>query len=144
MSVPSRATRVQPGAAPRAASLRALATAKRQVATALRAQAAAVDLEADALEQQATFTELGPRNDDGPTDRLLTLEEGAEKLAIQPDTLRKWASAGRVASIKTGRGVRFRVEDLEAYIADRRRPTVLEVARTARGRGQRQGHADAT
>ena len=53
--------------------------------------------------------------------KLLTRFEAAEYLSVKPQTLALWHSTGRYALpvIKVGRGCRYRLEDLEAFIASR-------------------------
>ena len=52
---------------------------------------------------------------------LLTRDDAAAYLNVQPGTLRVWACERRYALpfIKVGRAVRYRVEDLDAFIASR-------------------------
>lgn len=53
--------------------------------------------------------------------QLLTRDEAAEYLNVRPQTLALWHSTGRYALpvIKVGRAVRYRIADLEAFIASR-------------------------
>lgn len=53
--------------------------------------------------------------------RLLPRDEAAEYLGIKPQTLALWHSTGRYALpvVKVGRSVRYRLSDLEAFIAAR-------------------------
>ncbi|MBM70852.1 MAG: DNA-binding protein [Haliea sp.] len=55
--------------------------------------------------------------------RLLTPEQVAETLGVTPHTLAVWRSEGRyeLPYIKTGRLVRYLVEDVQAFIQARRR-----------------------
>lgn len=50
--------------------------------------------------------------------KLLTVEEGAEKLGIHPETARKWLREGRLSGVKIGRHWRFREADLNKFIAN--------------------------
>ncbi len=51
---------------------------------------------------------------------LLTDREVALVLAVQPDTVRRWAARGQLPSIRLGgRLLRFRTEDVERWIAER-------------------------
>jgi excisionase family DNA binding protein len=51
---------------------------------------------------------------------LLTRLEAADYLRIQPQTLAVWAVAGKnLPYVKIGRSVRYRLSDLEKYIAKR-------------------------
>lgn len=52
---------------------------------------------------------------------LLTLEEAAKILKVNPGTLRRWDNEGRLKAVRVGnrRGVgdrRYRTEDIENYI----------------------------
>jgi len=49
--------------------------------------------------------------------KCMGLDEAASTLAIQPSTLRRWARAGRIESVRLGRRLVFRAEALEAFIA---------------------------
>jgi excisionase family DNA binding protein len=53
--------------------------------------------------------------------KLLTRVEAAEYLSVKPQTLALWHSTGRYALpvVKVGRAVRYRLEDLERFIASR-------------------------
>ena len=52
---------------------------------------------------------------------LLTSEESAEKLGIKPRTLVRWRGYRKgPAFVKVGRSVRYRQEDLDAWVASRR------------------------
>ena len=51
------------------------------------------------------------------TNELLTVEQAAAYLSIRPWTLRHWVSDRRVTYVKMGNRVRFRVRDLDAFIA---------------------------
>ena len=52
----------------------------------------------------------------------LTTEEAAEYLQVHIDTLRRWARTGVVPAAKLGNrgGVRFRREDLDRFLEERR------------------------
>jgi len=56
--------------------------------------------------------------------KLLTVADTAEILGVAPHTLAVWRSTGRydLPYVKTGRLVRYRLADLEAFI-ERRRQT---------------------
>ena len=47
---------------------------------------------------------------------LLSLYQAAEILAVSPETLRRWAAARRVASVKLGRRLLFDEEALRAWV----------------------------
>lgn len=53
--------------------------------------------------------------------QFLTRAEAAEYLGNKPQTLALWHSTGRYALpvVKVGRSVRYRISDLEAFIAAR-------------------------
>jgi excisionase family DNA binding protein len=48
--------------------------------------------------------------------RLLDAEATAVYLGVTPAAVRQWASERRLTHVKLGRLLRFRVEDLEAFI----------------------------
>lgn len=54
------------------------------------------------------------------TTKLLTREEAAEYLGIRPQTLAKWAMTKKhkLPFVRVGKLVRYRIEDLEKFIAD--------------------------
>jgi excisionase family DNA binding protein len=54
-------------------------------------------------------------------DALLTRDEAANYLHVQPGTLRVWACERRypLSFVKVGRAVRYRLEDLDTFIASR-------------------------
>lgn len=56
--------------------------------------------------------------------RLLALEEGAWYLGTTPRQLRELWSRREIAAVKVGRLVRFRREDLDAYIEAHTVPAV--------------------
>jgi excisionase family DNA binding protein len=59
--------------------------------------------------------------------RLLTVDDVAEILRVSPDSVYDYARDGRLASIRFGRSVRFRPEDVEAFItAAAERPRLLD------------------
>jgi len=53
--------------------------------------------------------------------RLLTRKEAAELLRVKPQTLATWHCAGRYSLpvVKVGRSVRYRLADLEHWLAKR-------------------------
>ena len=69
---------------------------------------------------------MAERNPRAPLTRLLTDQEVATFLAVQPDTVRRRAARGDLPSIRLGRLLRFRQEDVEAWVAGHRAPTSFE------------------
>jgi excisionase family DNA binding protein len=67
------------------------------------------------------------RSKERMTDKLLTLEEAAERLNITPRHVRRLVFERRIAYRKVGRFVRFHPDDLAEYIAAQR----VEVTRPA-------------
>lgn len=52
--------------------------------------------------------------------QMLTRPEAAAHLRIQPQTLAAWAATGKnLPYVKIGRSVRYRLQDLDRFIADR-------------------------
>jgi len=47
-----------------------------------------------------------------PADRLLSVEEAAFMLGIQPKTLYVWSSQGKIEKVKIGKSLRFRESTL--------------------------------
>ncbi len=47
-------------------------------------------------------------------EKLLTVPQAAERLAISPATLRKWLYLRRLSCVRVGRAVRLRESDVEA------------------------------
>ena len=47
---------------------------------------------------------------------LLTRQEVADQLRVTVRTLERWEDEGRLVPIRLGRNVRYRGEDVEAYI----------------------------
>ena len=64
------------------------------------------------------------------TDKLLTMEEAAERLNTTPRHVRRLVFERRIAYRKVGRFVRFHPDDLAEYVAAHR----VEVARPGAGR----------
>lgn len=54
-------------------------------------------------------------------EKLLTRREAAEYLGVRPETLAVWYCTGRyrLPVVKVGRAVRYRLGDLEAWLASR-------------------------
>ena len=54
---------------------------------------------------------------------LLTTEEAAEYLKLKPNTLERWRTQypDRLPFVKIGRTVKYRLEDLQAYVSNNRK-----------------------
>ena len=69
---------------------------------------------------------------------LLTDRQVAEMLAVKPDTVRRWAATGDLPCVRLGRLLRFRAQDINAWVAQhvsppptrrlRRRPGSIRVS----------------
>lgn len=57
-----------------------------------------------------------------PNKRLLTVEETAEYLGIAEQTVRNWASTGKLPKVRVHGCLRFDVRALDAWIAERSEP----------------------
>lgn len=55
--------------------------------------------------------------------KLLTAAEAAERLAVSPVTVRRWLHRGHIPSVKLGRTLRVREEDVEALVRFGLEPT---------------------
>jgi len=57
------------------------------------------------------------------SETLLTPDEVADFLCVTPHTLSVWRCTGRynLPFVKVGRRVRYRKEDVEAFVSERRR-----------------------
>lgn len=51
------------------------------------------------------------------TDRLLNVTEAAQMLGLKPSTLYQWAYERRIAYVKMGGALRFRLSAIEKLIA---------------------------
>lgn len=51
-----------------------------------------------------------------PEEHLLTEEEVAEMLSCTPSAVRKWRGEGKIAYVKLGALVRFKPEEVQAFI----------------------------
>lgn len=49
-------------------------------------------------------------------DRLVNVKEAATMLAVKESTIYQWAYQRRIASVKLGRGLRFRLSDIQRII----------------------------
>jgi excisionase family DNA binding protein len=65
------------------------------------------------------------------TDKLLTMEEAAERLCTTPRHVRRLVFERRIAYRKVGRFVRFHPDDLAEYVAAHRveaaQPTIMRL-----------------
>jgi len=68
-------------------------------------------------------------------ERLLTLEEVAERLAVAPKTIRGWLREGKLKGLKVGKLWRVREQDLEAFLAEAERATAQGRAKGATSQG---------
>ncbi len=50
------------------------------------------------------------------TQRLMTIREVAERLALSPLTLYSWVATGKIAYRRVGRQVRFTQEDVDGVV----------------------------
>ena len=57
-------------------------------------------------------------------DRLLDVKQAAEFLSLKPATLYTWSSDRRIATVKMGRALRFRLSTLQKLIAKAERPAL--------------------
>lgn len=51
-------------------------------------------------------------------DQLLTLQQVADRLQVSMSTVRRLLDAGKLRSVRIGRNLRVRPEDLAAYIEE--------------------------
>jgi excisionase family DNA binding protein len=57
------------------------------------------------------------------THRLLTARAVAERLSVSPETVLRWARRGRLPAVYlSSRAIRFREDDLDAWLAERATP----------------------
>lgn len=52
--------------------------------------------------------------------RLLTVNEAAERLALSPDTIRKWLRSGQIEGVKVSRIWRVYEQDIEEIVKEGR------------------------
>jgi excisionase family DNA binding protein len=57
------------------------------------------------------------------TGRLLTAREVADLLGVKPETVLRWTRRGELPAFRLGRAIRFREDDLEAWLAERATPS---------------------
>ena len=51
-------------------------------------------------------------------EKLLSYKEVSERLGLAPVTLRRWVSTGVIGYVKLGRAVRFRPDEIDAWIKE--------------------------
>jgi excisionase family DNA binding protein len=56
------------------------------------------------------------------TGRLLTAREVAEQLGLSTETILSWVRRGDLPAFRLGRAIRFREDDLDAWLAQRATP----------------------
>ena len=61
-------------------------------------------------------------------DEILTLHEAAERVKVQPGTVRTWLQHRKLPGIKAGKEWRVRASDLEAFIEEAARVPLRLVA----------------
>lgn len=47
---------------------------------------------------------------------LLTVEQLAKRLSVNPMTVRRMIRRGQIAAVRIGRAIRFRPEDIDAFL----------------------------
>lgn len=52
------------------------------------------------------------------SERLLTPDEVAKLLAVSKRSVRRWTTEGRIKSIRVGRYVRYRTEDIQHVMSE--------------------------
>lgn len=57
------------------------------------------------------------------SDIYLNIREAAEFLGIRPYTLREWSNAGRISHFRVGKAFKFRVDDLNDFMAKGFKPS---------------------
>jgi len=59
------------------------------------------------------------------SDRLLTVQQAAERLGLKPSTLYAWAYERRIPTVKLfGRSLRFKASDIDKLIRQHERPAL--------------------
>jgi excisionase family DNA binding protein len=58
------------------------------------------------------------------SERLLTVDEVAERLRVHPITVRRHIKAGRLRAVRIGRSVRVRPHDLEVFEQPQAKPSM--------------------
>jgi len=62
------------------------------------------------------------------SERLLNVTEAASMLGLKPSTLYQWAYERRIAYVKLGSALRFRLSAIEKLIAKSERPALRSSA----------------
>jgi excisionase family DNA binding protein len=68
---------------------------------------------------------------------LLSVEQLADYLAKRPAAVRALAHKGEIAFIRCGRAIRFREDDVAAFLEKHRRPAASDGTRNGTGRSRR-------
>ena len=68
---------------------------------------------------------------------LLSVEQLADYLVKRPAAVRALAHHGKIAFIRCGRAIRFREDDVAAFLEQNRRPAVSDGTRNGTGRSRR-------
>ena len=68
---------------------------------------------------------------------LMSIEESARYLGLQPSTLRRWAYERKLSVVKLGRRVLIRQEVLDELIKRGERPALRPYGREGRREGER-------
>ena len=59
--------------------------------------------------------------------QLLETDQVAEKLSVNPQTVRRLAKRGEIIAIKIGNDWRFEESDIDAFIAERKAKAIAEI-----------------
>ncbi len=87
------------------------------------------ELEAALVEYEGTLppNETSERPEDGPVSQLLSIDEVCRALRMGKSWTYRRIKSGEIPSVKLGRSIKVRREDLEQYLKDRRyRPAAEE------------------
>lgn len=61
-----------------------------------------------------------------PRERLLDVKAAAKMLGVAPSTVYQWSYERRIASVKIGASLRFRLSDIEKLIRQSLRPALAD------------------
>ena len=67
-------------------------------------------------EAHTVATETGSRSSGAPVERMMTVDEAADRLGTSPRFIRRLVAERRIAFTKLGRHVRLSSTDLDAFI----------------------------